>query len=378
MVLLLPLGALTHLTFEPPIYLLKLFAKVAVSAVVLAGILHLVDAPLASTIDSFKVHPMRVLIPAAMAGVFVALLGWWPGLFLASVACVVLEFLYRKPNGRLAILWSLLGPALYLLLGIILVWDYNDIAVSARFAGTYDPLFMRLDSWLGFDVPALSKQAAALSPLILVWAEQIYFRMFDILGATLILIALEGGIRRAMQFVGAVLIAYYITLLLFLIVPSQGPYYLCSDHASSFPNTLASYPLHLSLLAHAQKMWGHTSTLVTSGGYFISFPCMHVVKPAVALWYLRGHKRIAFLLLAYLVALPIAIVLLEMHYVVDIPVGFAIAALVILISDPSALRIGSQVAAAAALVARAPTPAASSPVLAAEKAPESFRQCSTA
>ena len=57
---------------------------------------------------------------------------------------------------------------------------------------------------------------------------------------------------------------------------------------------------------------------------------------------MRGHKKIALLLLAYLLVLPVAIVLLEMHYLVDIPVGFAIAALVIVISDQS-VRIGTGV-----------------------------------
>ena len=65
---------------------------------------------------------------------------------------------------------------------------------------------------------------------------------------------------------------------------------------------------------------------------------MHVVKPTLALWYLRAHKKIGWLLAAYLLVLPVAIVLLEMHYFVDIPVGFAIAAIVIVISDSAALR----------------------------------------
>jgi membrane-associated phospholipid phosphatase len=78
--------------------------------------------------------------------------------------------------------------------------------------------------------------------------------------------------------------------------------------------------------------------MLTSGGYFISFPYMHVVKPTLALWYLRGHKKIGWLLAAYLLVLPVAIILLEMHYFVDIPVGFAMAAIVIVISDSGALR----------------------------------------
>ena len=101
---------------------------------------------------------------------------------------------------------------------------------------------------------------------------------------------------------------------------------------------LRSYPIHFALLDEAARLYQHSSTLLTAGGYFISFPCMHVVKPTLALWYLRAHKKIGWLLTAYLLVLPVAIVLLEMHYFVDIPVGFAIAAIVIVISDSAAWR----------------------------------------
>ena len=123
-----------------------------------------------------------------------------------------------------------------------------------------------------------------------------------------------------------------------MMFPSQGPYYLCLDHASSFPRVLKSYSIHMSLLDQARQLWHHSSTMLTSGGYYISFPCMHVVKPTLALWYLRAHKRMRLLLGAYLILLPIAIILLEMHYVVDIPVGFAIAGVVIVVSDSRAKR----------------------------------------
>ena len=331
--LLLPLGAMTRLAFEPPIHLLALFAKVSVIAIVFAALFHVVDTPMGATLASFRTRPARLVIPAVMAGVFVSLLGWTVGLLLAAVAFVVLEFLYRNPTGRLSTVKSFLLPAVYLATGIVLICYYSEISASVRYFGTYDPLFMRLDSWLGIDVPALSKQAAALSPRILVWAEEVYFVMFYILGASLILVALEGGLNRALQFVGAVLLAYYISFAIYLMLPSLGPFVLCLDHSSTFPNTLSSYSIEMSLLARAKELYHHTSTMAAPGGYFISFPCMHVVKPTVALWYLRNHRNIALLLLGYVIVLVPAIVVLEWHYVVDIPVGFAIAALVSYISD---------------------------------------------
>jgi len=278
-------------------------------------------------------------MPVVMACAFVYMVGWFTGLSLAAASFVVVEFLYRHPHRRLAVVCSFLLPALYLLLGITLIFYYNDIAASVRFPGTYDPSFMRMDSWFGINVPAISKQAVAMfSPRLLAWAEQVYFGMFNLLGATLILIGVHGRLRRAMRFVSAVVLAYYVSLALFMLFPSQGPFYLCLDHASSFPTILKSYSIQQSLLDQAQQTWRHSSTLLVSGGYYISFPCMHVVKPTVALWYLRGHRTIAWLLAAYLLVLPIAIILLEWHYFVDILVGFAISVLAIIVSDPCAKR----------------------------------------
>jgi len=329
------LASVARLRFEPPIYLLALFAKIACDAVVLAALFHVIDTPI-TTIQSFRVHPQRLLMLVGLTAVLVVTLGS-AGLFASMVAVVALEFFYRTPQRRWSTVFSFLVPALYMLIGVTLVWDYNDIIASLRFPATFDPVFMRMDSWLGVDVSAMSKKAVALfSPAILVWSEQIYFRMFDVMGAALILITYEGGIRRGMQFVGAVMLAYYVALIVFVVFPSEGPFYLCVDHATSFPSTSISYPIQLSFLAQARQMWEHTSTITTPGGYLVSFPCMHVVKPTVALWYLRDRKRIAALLCAYLVILPIAIMLLEWHYFVDIVAGFAVALVVIYVSDPTA------------------------------------------
>ena len=339
-VFLLPLAASTILVLEPPIFLVALFTKVACSGISLAAILHVIDTPIATTLQALRKRPERLLLPLLMATTFVGLLGWSVGLLLSSVAAITVEFCYRNPIGRVTIAWSLLAPALYLLLGIAIIFFYNDIAVSWRFPFSYDPLFMRLDAWAGVDVTAFSKHVAANSPGLLTWAERAYFGMFDVLGGTLILVVLRRGVAAGMRFAGALVLAYYLTLLLFVLFPSQGPYALCADHASSFPHTLKSYPLQMSLVARAQEIWEHTSLITTAGGYYISFPSMHVVKPAVALWYLRSSRRIVLLLVAYLFVLLFAIVVLEMHYVVDILAGLAIAAFVIRISDHPSRLLG--------------------------------------
>ena len=337
--MLLPFGAVTHLSFEPPIYLLALFGKVAFTSVILAAILHVIGMPLSATIAAFRKSPARLIAPMVAGCALVSVLGWSAGLLFTAATFVVVEFLHRHPTHRLRVVCSFVVPALYLLVVIVLMFYYNAIAASVRNPGAYDHVFMGLDSWFGLNVPEMSKLAVnTFPPQLLSWSETIYFGMFNILGATLILIALDGGMWRAMRFVGGVALAYYVTLALFVVFPNQGPYSLCLDHASHFPSDLRSYQIHFALLDEAERLYGHASTMLTAGGYFVSFPCMHVVKPTLALWYLRGYTKIAWLLAAYLMVLPVAIMLLEMHYFVDIPVGFAIAGIVIVITDPTALR----------------------------------------
>ena len=99
--MLLPLGAVTRLSFEPPIYLLALFLKVAFSSTILAGILHVIDTPVSNTIAAFRQRPGRLVAPALMGCVFVTMLGWSAGLLFTAATFVVVEFLYRHPKHRL-------------------------------------------------------------------------------------------------------------------------------------------------------------------------------------------------------------------------------------------------------------------------------------
>ena len=332
--LLVPLAASARLRFGVPTDLIQLFVVVSAKAIVLAAILHVIAAPLGPTLRSLRTEPVRLVMLAVPPAVLVAMLGWQAGLSLGLAAGVTLEFLSQTKGDRLRRIGSFLIPALYLFLGITLIWDYNDIVASFRAFNEYDSFFMRLDAWLGIDVPAISKEAVVLfSPRLLEVAEDIYYGMFVVLGAGVILIGLQSGRNRAMRFAGGALLAYYVALFCYAAFPSLGPFLLCSDHAASFPATLDTYRYQTMMTARASGLLGHRTIEAATGGYFISFPCMHVVKPTLVWWYLRHERRVAFLLFTYVLVLPVAIVLLEWHYVVDVLAGFAMAALAIFISD---------------------------------------------
>jgi hypothetical protein len=165
--------------------------------------------------------------------------------------------------------------------------------------------------------------------------EFIYFGMFLQIGASLILLALSDGRTQALQFVGTVLLSYYLALVIFYIWPAQGPYNLCPAHFSRFPADLQSYNIQKTIIRDALALWNHEPISRISTDYFIAFPCMHIVQPIIVLWFLRRWRRLVVALLAYDALLVGAILMLEMHYVIDIVAALPVAALAIAITDGS-------------------------------------------
>jgi hypothetical protein len=157
--------------------------------------------------------------------------------------------------------------------------------------------------------------------------------MFAQIGAALLLTSFIYGKSRGFRFVGAILTAYYLALALFYLWPSQGPYYLCAIHFSDFPNTLQTYAIQKQSILNSQALWNHTPLRRISTDYYIAFPCMHVVQPLIALWFLRRWKRIVLVLAAYDALLVAAILLLEWHYAVDLLGGVLVAIAAIALVD---------------------------------------------
>lgn len=230
---------------------------------------------------------------------------------------------------------AVLAPAAYLFFGFLMVLAYNCAIVSARFNFATDPALAAIDHWLlhGHSVSEFTHWALESFPISFFRAlEFIYFGMFPQIGAAIILVALLEGKTRALQFVGTILMSYYLALAIFYFWPAQGPYYLCPAHFSRFPASLQSYTIQKTLIPHALALWHHEPIARISTDYFIAFPCMHIVQPLIVMWFLRRWTRMVIALAAYDVLLVAAVVLLEMHYVIDIIAGVLLAALVITIA----------------------------------------------
>ncbi|MGH9498325.1 MAG: phosphatase PAP2 family protein [Terriglobales bacterium] len=262
---------------------------------------------------------------------------WLKALVLTVDAIAVLEFRERsRSTARRTAALDILPPAIYLFAGLLMIFAYNDIIVSVRFFGATDSTFNAMDKWLlrGTSVCDLCHWAVRRFPVSFFrFLEFIYFGMFPQIGAALILTAVYSGRRRALQFVGTILTAYYFALLLFFLWPSQGPYYLCPTHFLEFHSSLKAYAAQRASLANSLALWNHLRIRQISTDYYIAFPCMHIAQPLVVMWFLRPWRRVLAALAAYDLLLLVAIVLLEWHYVVDIFAGVLVAGVAILVID---------------------------------------------
>jgi hypothetical protein len=228
---------------------------------------------------------------------------------------------------------AILLPALYLFLGLVLVSCLNDMTMRVRYYCAYDGLFNRADAWLlgGLTVPGIAHFAAHVLPApVFKFLEFVYFEMMDQVGAALILLGFLGGKARAFRFAGTLLTAYYVSVLVFVFWPSQGPYSLASAHLGAVHPHLKVYLVQQSLLEKAKWIWLGGPIEKIAFEYYIAFPSMHTALMMIVLWFLRDRRRMVVVLLGFDLIIFMAMILLEWHYVVDVFAGAVVAVLSIL------------------------------------------------
>lgn len=310
-------------------------------SIFVATLLYVIGFPGKETfgpaIQRLRGEKVRILFIVIFLAVLVWALTWIRALVLTVDAIAMLELRERtKAVDLRKTLLAVFAPACYLFAGFLLIFAYNDIILSLRFYGSADKMFNSMDKVIlhGASVSSLCHWAVRTLPLSFFnFLEFIYFGMFAQIGAALILTSLYYGRSKGLRFVGTILTGYFLALLLFYLWPSQGPYYLCPIHFSDFPHSLQTYAIQKQSIVNSQALWDHKLLRSISTDYYIAFPCMHIVQPLIALWFLRRWKRIVIVLAAYDILLIAAIVLLEWHYVVDMIGGVLVAAVAIAAVD---------------------------------------------
>jgi hypothetical protein len=307
-------------------------------SVAFAVLLMVIGFPIHQTLGPvwthYKAQKPRLVFFVIFAIIMILQFGLLSGFVLIVLAVVLGELVDRTRgdlNAIVNLVKPLLVPSVYLFLGLVMVFAYNDLIATVKNPSAYDWLYLKMDSYLlgGSSVSAIAHSLIRRMPSSAVWSEVIYYGMFNQIGATLIVLAIYAGSKEAARYVGTLLTAYYLGLVLFFLWPSMGPFYTCPGHFSEFPNFLRTYGSQLGMAQKAQLLATNRSLSQVDTDYFVAFPCLHIAQPLIVAWFLRKWKRIVVFLLAYDALLIPAILLLEWHYFVDIVGGVAVAALAI-------------------------------------------------
>ena len=343
-----PSFEIAHLAFSVnwkrliPLYWIGLALRAASASVILG----LIGLPTTTTVkplwSHFVAQKHRIWFFGAFATWALWDFGPRAGLIVIVVALLLTESIDRSQGNLHTIaksIGSVIIPALYFFVGLILIFAYNDVISAAKDPGGYDWLYLKIDSYiLGHTISSLAHAAQLKLPAgVLRFSETVYYGMFDQIGAAILIISLCHGTKQALRFVGTLLTAYYLALLLFYLWPSMGPYYTCPDHFARFPRWLITYSTQASELLKAKLVSSPNRGLVKiDADYFIAFPCLHLAQPLIVLWFMRRWKRIVLCLVLYDILLIPAILLLEWHYVIDLAGGAAVAVIAILINRSGA------------------------------------------
>jgi len=283
----------------------------------------------------YRTAKLRIVLAVVFLLVLLRVLPFAAAILAAAKTLFVIELAERSRSEGTSFIRKasrLLLPAIYMFVGLTLAIIYNDIIVADRFPLSFDGFLNRVDAsflW-GRTISSIAHSLWAILPArFLSFLDIAYFQMFAIVGAGLLASA-YGSFKRGMQFVGACLTAYYLSLLIFYIWPTYGPYVFCSTHAAHAPAYLMAYKFQASGMQSLQAVSQHKQKYLASG-YYIAFPALHVGLPVIAMGMLRRCRGVFWFLAAYNLVLVVAIMSLEWHYVIDLFGGVAMGLLALAI-----------------------------------------------
>lgn len=269
-----------------------------------------------SLFTGWKRFLITLLIPLLILPSFgTGPMGW----MVCFVAVVIVEFHFRGARWRAA--FSALIPWIYLTFSLQIMLAWNASIVSVRHFNLYDTFFQRLD-WTLFHISVQHFSHSA--PGLYLPAEAMYYSMPGVMGAAMLFLCLAGDREAAWDFAGSIAVAYYISLIVFFILPAKGPYSLDPIH---LPAYLPTASIQHALAFNARVLYHHSAWVSSAYGYFISFPSMHIVQPLLAGWYMRRWKRVSAIVFLYCALLIPSILILDWHYVVDLVGGILVAIL---------------------------------------------------
>jgi hypothetical protein len=328
-ILLVPAGIYTRLRIGPSLSSCWFLIAWAFQSIIWAALLY--QFGITGSWIPYGRNYLR-LVPAIVMGIALVAIYGLAGAEFTIVGFAVVEFNYRGGDWRKAA--NALLPWLYLAGGILVAQYYSSVIVTLRPCTEFDAILNRLDSLLlfGGSVVRLSSECVALyAP-----AEIVYYSMGGVMGAAILFLCLVGDRRAAFQMGGAILLAYYMSLIVFYLVPAQGPFI-----TAGLPQQMLTAAIQHSSLGNATILYRHAGWLTPPLAYYVAFPSLHVAQPLIAGWFLRRWRAVSFIVFIYCGLLSAAILILRWHYLVDIIAGSAVACLAVSVASLGASRAPS-------------------------------------
>jgi membrane-associated phospholipid phosphatase len=178
-----------------------------------------------------------------------------------------------------------------------------------------DEHLARIDQVLGVNVPQITSWTSRhwLGTLI----NRTYPLLSPLLTVSIFLPALLGKVQNAQQFVMANLIAFFIGLPLFALVPAIGPWYGYHFAATSGQMDCQSAILLFRAPGHA----------ISQLNAIICFPSFHVIWAIFCVAALWGFRLLRIPVALFSSMIVISTVTTGWHYVIDVLGGFVVAGL---------------------------------------------------
>lgn len=260
-------------------------------------------------------------IPTLILGALcIRVLGLQFGLPATLFVFILIEFSFRKGSwrriGTVFLLWF------YLSAGIKIAFAFSSIIVTLRPCTEFDRVFSRIDTQLmhGWTVVQISQHSAHLYA----FASVLYYGVFGVMGAGILILCLADDVPAATRLSGAILVAFFLSLAIFYFVPAQGPFL-----SSAMPAGTLTGTLQRASISGATRLYHHSGWVAPETGYYVAFPSLHMVQPLVVAWYLRRWRAVSAILLFYAALVVPAILILRWHYLTDILGGIAVAAIAV-------------------------------------------------
>jgi len=314
---------------------------VALHSIGFAAILHCIQygfkSPMKYVLTPFLKRKGRPLFLILLFVESLWVLGLWKSLVIFLDFLTVLGYLeYLKVDRKSPVSSTLIPliPVAYFSLGFILIASYNVLIGSARYFASYDGFFDAVDRLLlgGWSLVDLFGFLNSHLPLVAFKVlEKIYFFMFAQLGATMILLTIYDGPKRALRFVGTLTLAYQTATLIYFVLPSLGPFFLAHAKSHSLSPNLVTTQIQVGLINKLNALWSSKTQTNIGLDFYIAFPCMHLAQPLIVLWFLKSMKSVVRFLVAYDTLMVFAIVFLQWHYLADLFGGLAVAAAALIV-----------------------------------------------